>query len=176
MTLLIRVNGEPASAAAAVRSLIRELDTDVPVTNVVALSDRVSETVATRRYTASLVTLFASFALVLSCVGIYGVLAYAVSRRRREMGVRVALGARPADVLRLVLREGFVIAATGIAIGLAGALALTRVLASMLYDTHATDPLTLAGVCVLVTVSALLASWLPARRAAAIDPLRALTN
>jgi len=174
MTVLVRTDRPAADMAGDVRRLVATMDPDVPVAAVSTLEDRMAESLARPRYTSAIVTLLAVLALLLASVGIYGVLAYAVSRRTREIGVRMAVGARAGDVLRLVLREGSIIAGTGAIIGIAGGWATTRILSALLFDTPATHIPTFAATCAIVIAVALLASWLPARRAARIDPLTAI--
>ncbi len=174
LTLLVRAEGDAGIVAGAVRSALRSLDADVPVTRVATLDERLAESIAQPRYLMTIVALFAALALLLTCVGLYGVLAYLVGRRTRELGLRVAIGARPRNLLTLVLGEGVIMAAAGIAAGLAGALALRRAIATLLFHTSPSDPRILAGVALLVLAVTLLASWQPARRAARIDPMRAL--
>ncbi len=160
---------------AAARRIVRELDPAVPpslgsFTRVIAAS------LQARRFHLALVSVFGGTALLLAMAGIYGVMACAVARRRREIGVRMALGARSGDVLRLVVGQGMATAAVGVAIGLGGALALTRVMRSLLFGVSASDPLTFAGVAALLALVALLACYLPARRAAGADPVTALRS
>jgi putative ABC transport system permease protein len=140
------------------------------------MSRVVAQASARTRFTMLLLGTAASVALLLGGVGIYGVMAYGVSLRRREIGVRMALGARPADVSQMISRQGVLLAAVGVGIGLAVAIGVTRFMRGLLYDVSATDPLTLAGTCVLLLLVAVFASWLPARRAASVDPAVALRS
>jgi predicted permease len=174
MTLAIRTQGDPASLARAVREKVRALDPNLPVGGFRAMREVVADSISRPRFTTFLLVLFAGLALTLAAVGIYGVLSYAASRRTHEIGVRVALGARPADVLGLVLRQAVAMAGAGVALGLLGALALTRLLRGQLYGVSATDPLTYAGLACFTITVVLLATWVPARRAARVDPLVAL--
>jgi putative ABC transport system permease protein len=174
MTLVARTAGDPASYARTLRQAVRAVDADQPVYNVLTMRQVLGRAVAPRRIPAVLLNLFAGQALVLAAVGIYGVMAYGVSRRRHEIGVRLALGARRADVLRLVVGQGLALALAGVAAGLVLGLGLTRALSGLLYGVSRTDPAVFAGLSALLVAVALLASWLPARRAAGIDPMRAL--
>ena len=170
----VRASGDPSALAAAARREVLAVDPEQPVANMKTMSERLAESVAERRFNMTLLGLFACVALLLACVGIYGVMSYAVARRTHEIGIRVALGAQARDVLRLVLGQGMWLALAGVAAGLAGALAATRVMASLLYGVSATDPLTFAGVSVLLTAAAALACVVPARRATRVDPMVAL--
>ena len=134
----------------------------------------VRHSIASQRFNAGLFGAFAALAMILAAIGIYGVLAYSVNQRTREIGLRMALGAERSDVLRLILRQGMTLAAAGMALGLAGALALTRVLRSLLFGVSATDPFTFVGITLLLTAVAFLACYWPARRAARVDPMEAL--
>ena len=179
MALVVRGAGDPGALLPSLRRAILAVDPDVPVAGATVArttTDLVSSSLAAQRLNTGLLAAFAAAAVVLAAVGIYGVVAYTVAQRRRELGVRLALGARAADIRNLVLREGAVLAAGGAALGLAGALLGTRALRGLLYEITPTDPTTLiAGTLVLVGV-ALLASYLPARRAAGIDPMEALRH
>ena len=176
LSLLVRTKGEPLAMAAAVREQVRAIDKDVPVTRVQTMEKVLGASVAQPRFSMLLVVLFAGLALVLSTVGIYGVMAYSVSRRAREIGVRMALGAGAGQVLKLVLKDGMTLAFAGIALGLLGAFALTRLMASLLFGISAKDPLTFASVAVFLAVVAFTACYIPARRATKVDPLIALRN
>ncbi|MGH7870494.1 MAG: FtsX-like permease family protein, partial [Candidatus Dormibacteraceae bacterium] len=155
---------------------VQQLDSELAVANVRTLSQVVDESVAPRRFNTFLLTVFASFALILAFVGLYGVISCFVSERTHEIGIRMALGAERNDVLKLILGQGFRLALTGVAIGIIGALALMRVLSSLLYGVRPTDPLTFAAVSLLLTSSAFLASHIPARRAVKVDPMVALRH
>jgi predicted permease len=174
LTVVVRGNSEPAALTASVKKEIRELDPDLPVYQARTMADRVDESLARRRFTMSLLGVFAGVALVLAAVGIYGVMAYLVSQGTREIGIRMALGATQRGILTLVVRQGMTLALTGVLTGLAGAFALTRFLRSLLFGVDATDPITFAGIAVLLAAIALLASYIPARRAARIDPMVSL--
>ncbi len=174
MTVLVRTSGGPLAMAAAVREQVRALDKDVPVTHVRTMEEVFGASVAQPRFSMLVVGLFAALALVLSAVGIYGVMAYSVSRRAHEIGVRMALGARTSQVLKLVLKEGMTLTLVGIVIGLFGAFALTRVMATLLFGVSTRDPFTFVGVSTLLAAVAFVACYIPARRATKVDPLTAL--
>ena len=174
MTLVLRTEGEPGRLVSAVRKEVSALDQDLPVGGIRQVAEVVADSLATRRLAMLLFGSFALVALVLSAVGISGVMAYSVTRRRHEIGVRMALGARPGDVLRLVVGQGSKLLLTGVAIGLVAAVALTRVMTSLLFGVTTTDPTTFAGVTVLLAAVALLACYIPARRATKVDPMAAL--
>jgi putative ABC transport system permease protein len=174
MSFVIRVTGEPAGLISAVRGVVAEVEPNQALHNMMTMEQRLANTTASRRLNTALLGSFAAVALLLAVVGIYGVMSYAVTQRRREIGVRMALGAQRSDVLGLIIHGGLRLTLLGVAIGLVGAFALTRYLSSLLYSIKATDPLTFLGVAVALTGVALLASWLPARRAAKVDPMVAL--
>jgi predicted permease len=174
VTLVTRTSGEPLTMAGAVQAAIRSLDPDQTITSVFTYDDLVSEALARPRLLTVLLAAFGVLGLALGALGIYGVQAYLVSQRRREIGVRMALGAQPGAVLRMVVARGMLLAGVGIAIGLVSALAVTRYLRSVLYGVAPSDPLTFAAVAIALFGIATLASWLPARRAAAVDPVVAL--
>jgi predicted permease len=168
--------GDPAGLAAAVRAQIRELDPDLPLYHVRGMTERVSESLARQRFSMLWLAIFAGLAAALAAVGIYGVMAYLVSQGTREIGIRVALGATPRGILKLVLSQGAAVAGVGLAAGLAGASALTRLMQSLLFGVSGTDAATFAAVTGLVSAVALVASYLPARRAARIDPIVSLRS
>jgi predicted permease len=174
LSLAVRTTGDPLRYANAVREAIWSVDRDQTITSVETLSAIVGGNVARPRLLASLLVLFGAMGLTLGALGIYGVLAYAVSQRRQEIGVRVALGASPRSVLQLVVGQGMALAAAGVVLGLIGAFVLTRLMAAVLFEVRATDPVTFATVVVVLLGAALVASWLPARRALRIDPVQAL--
>ncbi|HTQ59764.1 MAG TPA: FtsX-like permease family protein [Candidatus Solibacter sp.] len=155
---------------------MNELNRDVPVSQIQTLHGWVSEAVAGPRSTASLFAIFASLALVLGAVGIYGVISYSVAQRTREIGIRMALGARRSEVMLLIVGQSARLALLGVVIGLTGALLLTGLMASLLYGVGAADPATYVGVAILLVLVALAASFLPARRAMRMDPARALRH
>jgi predicted permease len=172
--LLVKTAGDIASVQAALPRVVRELDPMLAVFGVEPLTDTVSRTTAEQRFTMTLVGLFAAIALGLAALGVHGVLSYAVAQRTREIGIRIALGAHPQAVRRRVVADGLLLSGIGLAVGLAGALALARLFASLLYGVSATDPITLAGVAGVLGLVAVLASYLPARAATRVDPTVAL--
>jgi len=172
--LVVRTSGDAASLAGAVRQAVWAVDKDQPISNVRTMDQVLATAVSRERFQTLLLALFATLALVLACVGLYGVISYAVVQRTHEIGVRMALGAQPADVLRLVINQGMLLTLIGLVIGVAGAFAVTRVMTEMLFGVTATDPLTFVGVPLVLGVIALLACYIPARRATKVDPLMAL--
>ncbi len=174
MNLVIRSEVDPASLAVAVRGAVSAIDQDQPVANVKLMSQMLGDSMAKPRFNYLLLTIFAAVALLLSATGVYGVMSYMVTARTREMGIRLALGAQAAEVLKLVIFQGMRPVIVGIALGLAGAYALTRVMTTLLFDVRATDPAVFAGVATLLALVALLACYLPARRATKVDPVIAL--
>jgi len=173
-TVVVRTERDPAPLAAALRAAVARLDPEQPPGDVQALTHYVREASAQSRFTAALAGTFAGLATLLAGLGIYGVLAYNVAQRRREIGIRMALGARAADVRSLVVGQALTLGGIGVAAGLAGALALTRVLGSLLFGVGASDPLTFTAVCLLLMIVVASAAYLPARRATRVDPLVAL--
>ena len=172
--LVIRTQGDPASLAAAVRKEVKAIDPDQPVAAVRTMDEWVDLSVAAARYRTAVLGLLALVALVLASTGIYGVMSYSVGQRTHEIGVRMALGARRFDVLKLVVRQGMTLVVIGVALGIAGAFALTRVMASVLFGVTAKDPITFTVVGVLLATVAFVACYIPARRATKVDPLVAL--
>ena len=174
MSFVLRTSGEPTHLISAVRATLAEVEPNQALHNVMTMEQRLANTTTSRRLNTALLGSFAAVALLLAVVGIYGVMSYAVTQRRREIGVRMALGAQRRDVLGLVIGQGMRLAIIGVAIGLLGSFALTRVLQNLLYEVKPSDPLTFAAVTLLLCVVVLLACWLPARRAARVDPMEAL--
>ena len=174
MTFVIRTAGDPAQMAPAVRRELGAINPDQPVSDVQTMNQVMSETVGRARFNTLLLGLFAGLATLLAAVGIFGVMNYSVTLRTHELGLRMALGAQPGSVLMLVLRQGLLLTFVGIAIGLAGALALTRIISSLLYGVSADDPATFAATVVLLGIVSLVACYIPARRATRVDPLVAL--
>jgi predicted permease len=174
MTLVVRSSSSPASIASAVSSAVRGVDSTVPLRDVLTMDELVANSLSQRRFSLSLLTAFAALALVLAAIGIYSVLSYSVRRRVREIGIRLALGASLSDVLRMILLEGMRPTLLGVTFGLAGALAVARVMSSLIYGVKSTDPLTFLAVAVVLVAVALLASIIPAYRASRVDPIVAL--
>jgi ABC-type antimicrobial peptide transport system permease subunit len=172
--LVVRTDGDPMRLADPIRSQVAELEKDDVVRRVETIDAMLSRMLAQRRFAMTLLSLFAGIALTLATAGVYGLLHYSASRRTREIAIRMALGAERASVRRMVLKQGLRLTLAGVAIGVVGAVALTRALSSLLYGVTPTDPLTLAGVSLVLSGVALLASYLPAWRAAKVDPMAAL--
>ena len=173
MTVVVRAQGDVAGIAASARQEIKAIDKNLPVTSE-PMVRIFSRSTANRRYNVILLGAFAGLALLLAAVGIYGVISYAVSQSTRELGIRVALGARAMDVLKLVIGHGMRLAVIGVAIGIFAALALTRWMRTLLYQVTATDPMIFGVASLLLIIIALLACYIPARRATKVDPLVAL--
>jgi putative ABC transport system permease protein len=174
--LVIRTAGDPLKLLPAVRQQIREVEADYYLAQVATMEQLLAESSALRRFQTWLFGLFAALALVIATVGIYGVISYAVSQRTHEIGIRMALGAQVGDVLRMLVSQGIRLALIGVALGLAAALALTRIMKNLLFNVSATDPATFALIALLLVVVALIASYIPARRATKVDPMVALRH
>ena len=171
---LLRTTVDPLSLSAAARREIQAVDQNAPASNIRAMEQYLAASVAPRRFNLRLLTIFAGAALILAATGLYGVISYVVAQRKRELGIRIALGARAGDVLKLVIGQGMALAIIGVALGLVAALALTRLMEGLLFGVSATDPLTFIMIALILTLVALLACYIPARRATKVDPLVAL--
>jgi putative ABC transport system permease protein len=176
MTLVVRAIADPGALAGLVRAKVWQVDKNQPVYDVATMAQRFSQAVAPQRFNMLVLGIFAGLAVMLAGVGVYGVMAYSVARRTHEIGIRMALGAQRQDVIRLVLRRGVWLALFGLSLGLAGALGLTRFLASLLYGVKPTDPVTFFLVSLVLASVAFLATYLPARRATKVDPMTALRH
>jgi len=172
--LVVKTDVDPMSMAATVRKTIWEIDKDQPVSNIRTMDQIASESMARQRFSMTLFAIFAGVALLLAAVGIYGVMSYSVAQRRGEFGIRMALGAQKRDVLKLTIGKGLKLVLLGVVFGLAGAFALTRLMASLLFGVGATDPATFAAISIVLVGVGLLASYIPARRATKVDPIVAL--
>jgi putative ABC transport system permease protein len=177
-SFVVRTNSNPDAFVPAIRASIRELDPQLAVSAAGTLDSMIANSAPMflRRFPAILIGCFAALALVLSAVGIYGVIAYSITQRTREIGIRMALGAQRSDILGQIVRQGMSTTLIGIAVGLTGAFALTRVLRSLLFGVKSTDPLTFIAVGLLLSFVALIASYIPARRAMRVDPMVALRH
>jgi putative ABC transport system permease protein len=174
MDFAVKTAGDPNSYLPAIKSELRKVDNDLPLGNQITLEELLRHRTATRRFNLGLISTFALVALALSAVGLYGVTSYGVNQRTTEIGIRMAIGAQPKDVLKLILREGFLLAVVGTLLGVAGAFALTRFLSSVLFGVSATDPAIYFGAAAVLLIVAIAACFWPARRASAIQPLEAL--
>ncbi len=174
MTFVVRTAGNPAALAGALQTQIHELDASLPVEDLRPMTSFISDSEGDARFRSTLLGLFGILALVLATVGIYSVLAYVVAQRTHEIGIRMALGAQRRDVLRLVVGQGMRAVLIGVALGIAAALALSRLLSQLLYGVGDKDPVTFAAVAILLTLVALFACYIPARRAMKVDPMVAL--
>jgi ABC-type antimicrobial peptide transport system permease subunit len=170
MQIVLRTDGEPEAVARAARAAVASIDPNVPVFELQSMESRFADSVAQPRFLLTLLGLFAVTAVILACIGLYGVIAQGVTERTREIGIRLALGARQHEVQRMILRAGGGLALVGIAIGLAGAFAGSRVIAAYLFGVQPIDPLTLGSATLVLLPVALLATWIPARRATRVDP------
>jgi putative ABC transport system permease protein len=174
MIAIARTSGEPESAAGAIRQAVRTLDDQLPLYNVRSMEQLRAESTGDERVGLALVGIFATVALVLASIGVYGVMAFIVAGRSREIGIRLALGARPSDVRSMILRDGAALTTVGVAIGVITAFALTRMMEALLFETPATDPVTFLTVAAVIAIAAMLACWVPARRSTRVDPVIAL--
>jgi predicted permease len=174
MSLVIRTTGDPASLTPALRQVVAEMDKDQPLYDVRTMDSLVARSVARQRFSMTLVGVFAVLAMLLSAVGIFSVMSFLVAQRTHEIGIRMALGARPGDILSMVVRHGIVLTLVGVAVGLAASFALTRLMSGLLYEVSATDPVVYGGITALLAAVALAACYIPARRATKVDPLIAL--
>jgi putative ABC transport system permease protein len=174
--LFISGAAAPGALSEAIRREIQAVDPTIPVFGIQTMDEVVARSLAARRFALEILGIFAIVAFLLACVGIYGVMAYAISQRTGEIGLRMALGARRGDILRIVLSEAGLIVIAGVGAGLLGSLLLTRFLQTLLFDTKPTDPLTFGTLTVLLAGVAVLASFIPARRASRVDPLVALRH
>jgi predicted permease len=176
LNVVLRTTTDPASLTSAVAHELHEVDRDLPMYRVVTMDQRMAESLSRRRFTTVLLALFAGFALALASIGVYGVMSYLVSQGTREIGIRMALGATQRAVLKLIVKQGMMLALCGVACGLLAALGVARLVSGLLFGVKATDPLTFAVIAVLLTLAALFACYIPARRAARIDPMISLRN
>jgi predicted permease len=174
MTVVMRSQGDPSALSPSIKKELRGIDPDLPMYSVRTMDDRVQESLARRRFSMLLLGTFAGVALVLATIGIYGIMAYLVNQGTREIGIRMAIGATQREIVRLVVFQGMTLAVTGVGIGLAAAFVFTRLMRSLLFGIGAADPVTFAGISLLLTFVALLATYIPARRAARIDPILCL--
>ena len=174
MHMVVRTSVPPETLTNGVTAAVHAVDPELPLGAVRPLTEVLADSIARSRFTTMLLTIFAAFALVLAAVGVYGVMAYSVSQRTQEIGVRMALGARGRDVIRLIMKQGLGVVLTGMAIGLIGAYAVTRAMTKLLYETKPTDPITYISVAALLMITALIATYVPARRATRMNPVRAL--
>jgi len=173
-TLVTRTSVDPRTLAASIRKEVWATDKDLPVSNMKLMNELISNSVAQPRFYVILLSVFAGLALVLAAVGVYGVMSYSVTLRTRDIGIRMALGARPADIFKHIVGQALLLALIGLGIGIVLAITSTRVMSSLLYGINATDPLTLVATSLMLLAVALLASYVPARRATKVDPMVAL--
>ncbi len=174
MGLIIHTAGDPMTVVSGIREVMREIDSDLPLSRIQSMEEIAFQSVAARRFNMFLLTIFAVIALILAAAGIYGVMAYSVSQRLSEIGIRVALGAHPWSVLTMIIKQGMVLVMTGVGIGLVGSLALGRLLSNMLFGVSSSDPITFTGVAFFLALTALVSTYIPARRATEVDPVTAL--
>ena len=174
LPIVLRTQGSPLAQVGSIRHTLLQINSSSAIYNMRTMDEIISDSLASRRFSMILMGVFAALALLMASVGIYGVISYLTSQRTHEIGIRMALGAAKSDVLMMVVRQGLKVVLVGVAVGIAGALALTRFLASLLFGVKPTDPLTFTAVSLLLIVVALLACYIPARRASKIDPMVAL--
>ena len=174
MTFEVRTAGDPAAFVTAIRQAVREVDSELPLSGITTQARQADDTLRTERLFARLLSFFGLLALLLAAIGLYGVMAYTVTQRTREIGIRMALGAQRHNVLKLMLSQGMVLTLIGIALGTGIAIGLTRLIESLLFGVKATDPVTFVAIALLLAAVALLASYIPARRATKVNPLVAL--
>jgi putative ABC transport system permease protein len=174
MNVLVRTKGNPLDLVGTVRQELQTMDSSLPISKVMAMDDVVADAQSRPRFLTILLTLFSTLAFSIAVIGIYGVMSYTVARRKKEFGVRMALGAQSADVLKLVMRQGLIISCVGVAVGLVGAFLFTRFMTRVLYQVGATDPLTYLSVTVALILVAMVACYIPARRATQVDPATTL--
>ena len=174
MVMVVKTAGDPHSLISAATKQVAAMDQDIPVFSVKTMEEYLSASVAAPRFSTTLLSIFAGVALVLTIVGLYGVMSYSVAQRTNEIGIRLALGAQSRDVLLMVVKQGSTLILSGVVIGLAGAYGLTRLIESLLFGVKAKDPFTFAAVAVLLAVVALMACYVPAWRATKVDPMEAL--
>jgi putative ABC transport system permease protein len=174
MSLVARGDAGPAALTSVLREAVREADSDQALAEVRTMEQVLANSVARQRFNTLLLGIFAAVALLLAAIGIFGVMNYSVAQRTHEIGIRIALGAQTRDVLKLVVGQGMVLTVAGIVVGLVASFALTRVMSSLLYGVSATDPVTFASVALVLAAVALLACYIPARRATRVDPMVAL--
>jgi putative ABC transport system permease protein len=176
MTMVVRTTLEPTQLASPISRAVSAIDNEQPVSETATMEEALKGWTGEKRFVMVLLATFAALALLLAAAGIYGVLAYSVSQRTREIGIRMAIGATAGDVLKMIVREGFILTAIGLAIGLAGAFALTRLLQGLVFGVSTTDAASFIGAIAVLGIASLAASWLPARRAAKLEPLTALRD
>jgi putative ABC transport system permease protein len=174
MTVIVKGQGDPNQLIASARNQVRSIDPDQPIYNIRTMDEIRGESIAPQLLNLTLLSIFAGVAFVLAMVGIYGVMSYAVTQRTHEIGIRMAIGAQPSDVFRMILGHGMLLTVIGMAAGLVGAFALTRLMATMLFSVRPTDPMTFGGVALLLFVIALIACYIPGRRATKVDPVNSL--
>jgi ABC-type antimicrobial peptide transport system permease subunit len=174
VTVVVRTGHEPLGIVKAIRAEVNALDPELPLADVQTLDEYLTNSVAQPQFNARLLAIFGAIAMILTAIGLYGVMAYSVAERTRELGIRRALGAQVGDLLGLVIRQGMKLVLAGVVVGMAGALALTHLISGLLFGVTATDPFTFVGSSLLVTIVTLLACWIPAWRATKVDPIIAL--